>query len=95
MIDTYVYFIVYEYEIFIVSELDSFPPISKKNTISVVRNIDYELNSLESITNLVEMLVNEGTKNKKVDLYDISILNFQLLDSYNKEERDNKLSTIK
>jgi hypothetical protein len=59
------------------------------------RNVEYIDNKV--INSIIDIALIEGTlsmkyveENPKTDLRTLSILNFQLLDSYNKEERENK-----
>jgi hypothetical protein len=59
------------------------------------RNVEYIDNKV--INSIIDIALIEGTlsmkyveENPKTDLRMLSILNFQLLDSYNKEEREAK-----
>jgi transposase len=93
IIDTYVYFIVFDYEFNIETAITNGTNLIEGN-VSTVKNLDFKIDSQENITKVRELLIKGSEEHyKDTDKFvvvDVNINNFILLDSYNKEEREAK-----
>jgi hypothetical protein len=91
IIDTYVYFIVFDYEFNIETAITNGTNLIEGN-VSTVKDLDFKIDSQENITKVRELLIKGSEEHyKDTDQFvvvDVNITNFILLDSYNKEERE-------
>jgi hypothetical protein len=79
IIDTYVYFVSYRYK-----EIGNGLLGMGQSTIG----LEFEIKTGDDVDELTKYLIDDNS------CENVILINFQLLDSYNKEERDNKKESV-